>query len=71
MLCKENGFPFGMKIPILYGVNVIGIFNWNAHSNDEIMSIADNFRARIHSSMIGGNLHRDGVPVGGEAVSTK
>lgn len=63
MLCKENGFPFGMKIPILYGVNVIGIFNWNAHSNDEIMSIADNFRARIHSSLMGGNLHRDGVPV--------
>jgi len=63
ILNDENGFPSGMKIRLLDGVSAAGIFNWNAHSQDELSEMADDFRGKLRSSLMGGNVYRDDVPI--------
>lgn len=63
ILNGENGFPLGMKIRLLDGVSAAGIFNWNAHSQDELSEMADDFRGKLRSSLMGGNVYRDDVPI--------
>ena len=62
-LRREDGFIVGMRLEYLSGVEVIALFNWNALSEDEAVNIADDFMAKVRSSMMGGNLHRDGTPI--------
>ena len=63
ILNDENGFPLGMKIRLLNGISAAGIFNWNAHSQDELSEMADDFRGKLRSSLMGGNVYRDDVPI--------
>lgn len=62
-LRREDGFIVGMRLEYLSGVEVIALFNWNALSEDEAVNIADDFMVKVRSSMMGGNLHRDGTPI--------